>query len=322
MNKSQKSKELTLEKAFQSTFHEQYSFSDFCEVSIVGQYEEIKRNGRYRYSPTDKLKKYHRFLNSFVFNYSSVNENVAHAYRKGKNTLTALDPHKSSQFFFVTDIERFFDNVTSADVQNVLENQSAESPISDMQSYNERILEMVTVRDLLPIGFPTSPPITNSHLLNFDNALFDYCSSHGAIYTRYSDDLIVSTNDKNVLAKIKVIIETKLHELLGKQYSLQERKTKFLHKGNRVTVLGLTILPNGLITVDRNLKENIESLLHLYVKDKNKYKSCLHKHFEGRVSVVKGRLNYLNTIDLDYVDKLRRRYGTFVVDYFNNEPAE
>ena len=322
MDERQRSKELTLEQAFESTFHERFSFDDFRAGSIVDQYVKINRNGRYIYNPTSKLKKYHRFLNSFVFNYSSVNEKVAHSYRKGKSTLTALDPHKKSQYFFVTDIEKFFDNITADDVKNVVENQTAGSPISDLIRYNERILEMVTVRGLLPIGFPTSPPITNSHLLTFDNALFDFCIASGLVYTRYSDDLIISSTNRNVLTEMEATIEKMLHEILGIQYSLRESKTKLLNKGNRITILGLTILPNGRITADKGLKKNMESLLHLYIKDKEKYRGCLNRHFDGRVGVVKGRLNYLNTVDPDYVEKLKRRYGTFVVDYFNNEPAE
>ena len=309
---------LKLEQAFKYIFHGKYLFADFCGAPVLEEYEISQNHGRNIYKPSEKLKKYLRFLNSFVFNYASINNSVVHSYRKGKNTLTALEPHRDSKHFFLADIKHFFDNITADDVARLLGEKTAASPISDLARYKDRILELTTVDGILPIGFPSSPPITNSHLLEFDNALENHCIETNAIYTRYSDDLIISSNNREILSSIENKIGDCLRLYLGEGYLLKENKTKFLNRGKKINILGLSLLPNGRISVGKNVKAHIEPLLYFYINDKKRYEDCLKKHFDGKVEVLAGRLRYLRSIDPDYMEKLRKKYGAFVVDSFYN----
>jgi len=56
---------------------------------------------------------------------------------------------------------------------------------------------------------------------------------------------------------------------------LNEDKTKIQTRGEQRVVLGLSITPNGHITVEKKMKKNIETLFHFYLTDKSKYKDFL-----------------------------------------------
>jgi RNA-directed DNA polymerase len=97
---------------------------------------------------------------------------------------------------------------------------------------------------------------------------------------------------------------------------LNPHKTKHTHKGKKIKLLGMVILPDGKITVDIKLKQQLEILLHFYINDKNKFSDYLTNHYHGKLSTISGQLNYINSIDSAYLNKLRKKYGNYVVDIF------
>lgn len=78
----------------------------------------------------------------------------------------------------------------------------------------------------------------------------------------------------------------------------------------------MVLLPNGTVSVDASVKNEIEVLIHFYLRDRNKFSDRVDgdpRKAEARLS---GLLNYVNTIDQAYLDKLRKKFGVAVVDYF------
>ena len=76
----------TLQEIFESNFHHKYQFADFLSMDISNEFTRFKQSKREVVNPTKKLKVFHRFLNSFVFEYSNMNTDVVYSYRKGTNT--------------------------------------------------------------------------------------------------------------------------------------------------------------------------------------------------------------------------------------------
>jgi len=319
---SQSGKRPSLEDVFHSTFHTKYSFEEFLNTSTLNETEQFFVNNREVYKASPKLKKLLRFLNSFVFEYADINSDVVHSYRKGKSTYTAVKYHTNSKYFFKTDINNFFYSITRKAVEKVLSENLDSVPVSDIEKYRDHILEMVTINDHLPVGLSTSPSITNTVLFHFDNKLEDYCSSQGIVYTRYSDDIILSCNDQRLLNKAEAKIEEFLKLYTNLNLSINRHKTKYYHFGNKVKLLGMVVLPSGELSVDSSLKKEIEALFHFYTTDKKKFRDLLNKNFNNSVTKVSGRLNYISTIDRNYLDKLRKKYGNFTVDHFFSNPED
>lgn len=309
-------RKIPLNEAFDRTFHQKYSFSDFLNLDVKGEVNRFEVRGRAVYKPSDKLKKYHRFLNTFIFDYADMAEDVVHSYRKGKSPYTALAPHSASKFFLKTDIINFFYSFSLRHLESLIDKGVSESPISDIADYRNVLLRLISMDGKLPVGFGTSPSITNSLLWDFDLELREKGRELNVVYTRYSDDIILSSKSRENLIVVSEFIPEYLHKNLGVEFEMNPKKTKLTQIGNRVKILGMVVLPSGKITVDSDAKKELEVLLHFYIENKESYNSYLSSKFDGSAIKASGRLNYTNTIDPSFVDKLRAKYGSFVVDYF------
>lgn len=314
---------LTLKQAFESTFHSKYDFNDdFINLSSSNNYDEfnLKNITNKVIKPNSKLKNMHKFLNSFIFNYMEINEKVVFSYQKEKNVLGAVLQHKDNHYFFQTDIVNFFNAIQNADVKQMLSSNIEESPIVDFKDYIDNILSLIMVDNSLPVGFATSPNISNSFLLNFDNPFQEFCQKNNLTYTRFSDDIIVSSKDK--IIGIEGIITKLLNDLFGERIKINEKKTRYIKKGQKIRLLGLDVLPNGSVTVNNRLKSEIEVFLHFYTTDQEKFKDILNERFDGKLSKISGKLNYISSIDKAYIIKLRKKYGNYVIDAFIHQTID
>lgn len=314
-----KNTSISLQEAFDSTFHHKFNFGDFLDLNLVQEYQLLSNA---KVNPSIKLKKYLRFLNSFVFDYAKINTNIVHSYRHEKSTYTAVVPHCYSKFFFQTDIKDFFHKITRLDVEKILDTGLDNVPIHDIRQYKSQLLNLTTIDDILPVGFPTSPNISNSFLSAFDDTLENYCIKNEIIYTRYSDDIFLSSNIKDSLMGIQDIISDYLNELYDGRVKINAYKTKNTHKGSKIKILGMVILPSGKISVDIKLKQQLEILFHFYINDKYKFNDYFKKHYQGDFRKISGQLNHINTIDKSYLDKLRKKYGNFIVDSFYHQSID
>jgi len=309
-------KHLSLQEAFEFAFHHKFSFNDFINLNVEQEYQKL---GQKIFSPSPKLKKYLKFLNKYIFDYANINENVVYSYRQDKSPFDAVARHAENKYFFQTDIKDFFSSINVNDVEMVIDTNLDCTSISDIQNYKNHLLRLTTIQGRLPIGFPTSPNISNTCLFSFDNELEVFCIDQGITYTRYSDDIILSSNDKDILAPARDFVVNKLKLLYGERIEINHKKTKFTHKGGKIKLLGLVILPSGKVSVDMKMKSHLEILLHFYINDREKYADYLKNNYDGDPAKISGQLNYINAIDNSYLDKLRKKYGNFIVDIFYHQ---
>ena len=57
-------------------------------------------------------------------------------------------------------------------------------------------------------------------------------------------------------------------------------------------------------------------MLHFYINDKEKFSDYLINKYKGSLLTISGQINNINTIDKTYINKLRKKYGNFVIDTF------
>lgn len=307
-----------IEILFEAMYHGKYSFKDFIEGDISTEYTQHQTKDRTVYSTSKKLKKFHSFIILFILEYLKINTRVVYSYRKGFNALDAVNKHAHSKYFFQTDIEHFFENLTTPLLRETILQGAENSPILDINAHIDRILELITLNNSLPLGFSSSPAMSNACLFDFDNELEKHCIHNELIYTRYSDDIIISSNKQENIENIENTVELILRETYNGQLKINKQKSKHTRKGNKVNILGLTILPNEKVTVDIKIKKEIEVLLFHYVNNKEKFldHKKIKQDIEKGVDLLFGYLNYVSTIDKDYIEKLRKKFGATVVDMF------
>ena len=318
----------SFQDVFNSYFHKKYKFENFLlTIPQENIHYKINKFKNYTFVSYIKinnklshesiyLKNYHTFLKNTLFRYMKVHKNV-YSYQQNKNIYDLAKQHHMNHNYFKTDIQGFFKHIDPLLILKSLENNLDSFLFSkEVTNHFENIVKLVTIDNFLPVGYVTSPSISNAVLYEFDSVLSEYCDKNNIIYTRYSDDLIFSSNDYKILKSLPNKIIEIFESLYFKQFQLNKNKTIFFDKTNKVTFLGIDILPNGHITVDKHIKENIRQLLYFYINDKNKFAKFLDKRYNGSLARAYGSLNYIKDIDPRFINKLRKKYGTNYVDMF------
>lgn len=317
-----------LEELFRAMYHGKYDYLDFIGEALSSRYTPLGVSGtkkakeRFVYAPDKTLKTYHGFLNLFLLDYLDINERVVFSYRKGVNVISAVRMHAQNRHFFQADIQDFFPSIDSSMVRRVVENSASRTPISDIADHIDRIIEMVTIGEALPIGFPTSPIISNAVLRPFDDLFEDFCAENEFVYCRYSDDIIVSSPNKVPLPDLTSIIEGLFRSADLGQLKLNAEKTKMTSVGRKIKLLGLVILPNGTVSIDIKLKRKIETMLHFYITDRSKFRDFIDADVSKGIEQLSGYVNYVNTVDPAYLDKVRRKYGVTVIDTLMHQSSK
>ena len=309
-----------LEVLFNDMYHGKWRFVDFAGASVEANVSSktFTQAGKTRILlvPSEKLKSFHEFLRLFLLYFLPLNKDVVFSYQKGFSAYDAVARHAASKSFFVCDIADFFPSIRRSRVKSTLLTAKDLCPIQDLENWLDRIVDLVCVNDSLPVGFSTSPAISNSVLMAFDNALQTYCSSKGLVLTRYSDDIIVSGQDSDALKGIQEQVAASLQDAVKGEFSLHPGKSRFLNSGGKIKLLGMVLLPNGTVSVDASVKNEIEVLIHFYLRDRDKFVDRVEGDQRKAEARLSGLLNYVNTIDQAYLDKLRKKFGAAVVDYF------
>ena len=119
--------------------------------------------------------------------------------------------------------------------------------------------------DLLPIGYPTSPIISNVVMHEFDTQIMALLSNEDdygkSVYTRYADDLTFSTDMKGACKEIKTLVTTELRKMESPKLKLNPQKTKYVSSsGGSAFITGLRICHDGHITIHRKYKDKIRLL--------------------------------------------------------------
>ncbi len=310
----------SLEYLFEMMHHGRHSFDDFLRLPVDKHFQRVDWRTRTIYKPSKTLRAFHSFLNVFVLGYLPVNERVCFAYRKGATLTDAVAVHAESRAFFQTDLAKFFDSITSQMVHDAL--ARASTPAEDLPQFIDRIVELTTIDERLAIGFSTSPLLSNSCLIAFDNMLEDVCRDRQLIYSRYADDIVVSGQSPDKLDGIERLIAQLLDKALGPTFQINTAKSRMLRVGRKVKILGLNILPSGRITVDREIRDKVETQLHFYLTDRARLMRIIDAEPDEALQKLSGYIGHIHSADPLYLEKLRRKFGATVIDSFLHRSAQ
>lgn len=123
-----------------------------------------------------------------------------------------------------------------------------------------------------------------------DRKISEYCASESLIYTRYADDITISSNHpKKITAAQDVISEIIIEE----GYVININKTRILGPGKRRMITGLIYNEIHDVRIGKKKKKIIRAKMHklanMDYQDEEYFR--LKRHIQGW-------LNYLKNIDL------------------------
>jgi hypothetical protein len=211
----------------------------------------IRKNGKTKsivvYSD-DKLRQRHKYLKYFIER-NTIPSTFAKAYIKNRSVYGMVRAHLYNDFYIKTDIKSFFSNISHDILINTLYYEiNKKNKVATLQDCSRIVSECTISSEGLPIGFVTSPVLSNLYLKSFDGKLYGYIKKLGfrnPIYTRYADDIVLSFKlseemtgffYKDIIDRIeKYLGEYKLH--------LNHKKTKIIdfRISNHIKITGVNI---------------------------------------------------------------------------------
>lgn len=182
-----------------------------------------------------------------------INQQFTFAYVKQKSIRQLVNKHLDSQYFYQYDVADFFGSI---DHQILLSKLVKTSP-----DYNRNLIYQSSNGKSrgLALGLVPSPYLSNIYLDDFDCKLSQELNSlaQHIVYTRYSDDLTISSDTALDQELITSILSKHLADL---GLRLNSRKTRFValeKKAQHIKILGLNIIRgdnSNYITVGRKFK--------------------------------------------------------------------
>ena len=148
----------------------------------------------------------------------------------------------------------------------------------------------------MPQGAPTSPGLSNLLMYKIDKEIDFFANYYNFRYSRYSDDITLSTQ-KKVDFSIVVNLSNRIKKMLKKRFTINEKKSNIFHKGQRMIVTGLTVNSN----TPKPTKEYLNNLrLQIYYIKRNGYlKQAQIKSYEpyAYYQHIWGKIHWIKQID-------------------------
>jgi len=208
---------------------------------------------------------------------------------KGQSTFTNASQHLARKWLLKADIQNFFDSITVDQVHQVFVTLGCNKDTANILS------RVCTLNGVLRQGLHTSPILSNLVVKGMDEELLELAQQHDAIYTRYGDDVAISSNS-TLPTKEEILSIIKKHHFV-----MNEDKFHIIKRGQAQYVTGLSVFDSVSPRVPKRMKRRLRMHLY-YIK-----KFGLSEHFK-RLGIpdfaehyfynrLKGTLDYIHAIE-------------------------
>ena len=304
---------------------------------------------RYRHIavPSPQLMKAQRWITQAILS-KATPHSASVAFSKGDKLVDAAAPHCGCKWLIKMDVRNFFESINEIAVYRVFRSLGYQPLVSlEMARISTRLAgwsarratdrwRVNVWRDMgrrwseieayqafrddpgpllghLPQGAPTSPMLANLAMREFDAKAAAIARQNGMVYTRYADDLSLSTDQAMTKADCSRVIG-KIYKLMGSiGLSPNVTKTRVSPPGARKIVLGL-LVDGAKPRLSREFRALMR--LHLHYLLKKEVGPVRHAKARGFASIaglrnhLRGLATYARQIDLAYGDRLLRALDT------------
>jgi len=270
------------------------------------QFEVPKKSGsRVISAPAKRLKDIQKNLLKNVLYKKSFPHEYAHGFAKRKSILTNASIHKNRKIILKLDIKDFFPSISFNRVKNLFLYMGLSEYVSTAMA------DLVTYKNQLPQGAPTSPYITNLICKKLDTRLYRFAKKCGLKYSRYADDMSFSGNSisGSIIRKITKIIEEE-------GFVVNDEKTRVIGQGTAQIVTGMIV--NKKVGIGRKKYLEIKALVHncqkFGIASQNIYNHPKFKQY------LLGKISLLKNLDIKKWEILKTKIDK--LDWKNYSPIE
>jgi retron-type reverse transcriptase len=230
---------------------------------------------------------------------------AARAYRQGVSIRDNALEHAGSGPILKMDFRDFFPSIRSEDWEWFCDKNSLFDSSDRQMSAN--ILFRKAKRDRilrLSIGAPSSPMVSNVLMYQFDDVVAGAAATKGIRYTRYADDITFSGQRAGMLKDMLKVVEQAVSSMARPRLHVNVEKTTFVTPKWRRTVTGVILANNGTLSLGRDRKRLISAMTH---------HAMLGKLAPKEISELTGFLGFANSVEPEFIDRLRRKYGADLI---------
>lgn len=203
--------------------------------------------------PDDEARSQHEAMLGFLYNRRLVNsdglrpETFVASGMPGSQILDNVLPHKDNWTFYMLDIKSAFSSVDITELKEKVIMAAETSDAVDILDFIDAYGTTPLVPGL-PQGAPCSPYLFNFYMQDTDRALDAFCRENRLAYTRWLDDITISSPKKektlgeDTRSEIRQIVEQtpgmKVNHAKGRKHSRASRP---------ITITGVSIYPDDRI---------------------------------------------------------------------------
>ena len=192
-----------------------------------------------------------------------------HGFVQGRSIATNAAAHVRMRWVLNLDLRDFFPSVHFGRVRGML----SKSPYQLDQSVATVLAQLCTDEDALPQGAPTSPILSNMVCGRLDSELTRLAKRFSCAYTRYADDITLST-DRAVFPAALATIDEASHPpatvagpllsgiIESNGFVIANDKVRLQRYDERQEVTGLIV--NDFPNVRRSFRSRIRAMLHAW----------------------------------------------------------
>jgi len=306
------------------------------ELSSESVHEfKIGKNFFYKVRNNNELKHIQRIINK-AFQRAIPLNNAAVAFREHYSYLHLFEPHRKNYYFLRLDIRSFFHSIRIDDVKEVLEEYFEDKYIDEnnTQKILDGFLHLISYKipedssnkeefkgkQVIPMGFITSPTISNIIFRKLDIQIQKYCADKNIVYTRYADDMLFSS-DKNSKYVHSQNFESEISILIA-QLGFKLNKHKTIKKEHTISLNGYTIQysDNSSILSEfrlSNKKINIvRKLIHMIDIEGKSHALILKKLFNYKLPI-NIPIEKRNQFERDQLVNRLTGYRSYILSFIN-----
>ncbi len=233
---------------------------------------------------------------------------MVHGFAPARSVATNAKTHVGRRLLLNFDLSDFFPTINFGRVRGVFR----AAPFRFPDNVASVLAHLCCYQGKLPQGAPTSPIISNLVCRGLDKQMVALARASGCTYTRYADDITLSTNATifpeailaNSFALPPEIGSALLNVVTGSGFSVNPKKTRYADRRMRQEVTGLTV--NTRVNVRRAYVRELRGALRAWERDGEKLANeAFHIKFSylsrrqppvNLRAYLRGRLAYLRMV--------------------------
>lgn len=276
-------------------------YIDELSNRVDSLYRKIKIKGRTIEAPSEELKLVQCWISDFVRASTPSLPEYVTAYETGCSIVKNAQRHLANSHILNLDIKNFFHACKRSMVEkvfsaSVLGYAKEESPIKLSENDVKLLGTLSCFRGSLSVGSPCSPALANRIMIQVDEKIISELGGKYS-YSRYSDDITLSSDDWIS----KELVVDCIGEILNESgFELNVKKTKCIGKGNRRSITGIYLTPQGGLSIGSRRKKEIKHLLYDYLV-------C----GQGSANQIVGLIYFATMVEPLWVAKLLSKYAQY-----------